>query len=73
MTPRNPENSSDLDVQSKSLQGIQDTLDGHTRAAAVSEPHSAPLPTPRRDESAESKLTLDRVEAYLKGPTAFSA
>ncbi len=73
MTPRNPENSSDLYVQRKPLQGIHETLDDPTRAAAVSQPHSAPVPAPRQDESADGKLALDRVEAYLKGPTAFSA
>ncbi|MXQ10336.1 hypothetical protein [Microvirga makkahensis] len=73
MTPRNPEDSSKSDVESRSLQDLHDPLDGRSRAAAAPEPDSPPVPALRQEESVEAKLTLDRLEAYMKGPTVFSA
>jgi hypothetical protein len=73
MTPRNPEDSSKADVQNKVLPDVHDTFRGDTHAAPVSKPHSTPILDPRQEEGGNTKLALDRVEAYLKGPTVFSA
>ena len=73
MTPRNPEDSPEVDLQNRGLQDIHDNLDGDAHAAPASDPHSTPAAISQQESTVDAKLVLDRVEAYLKGPTVFSA
>lgn len=73
MTPRNPEESSDMDLQNGALQDAHETINDTTHAAPVSAVRSTLPPASRPDEADDAKAARDRVEAYLKGPTVFSA
>jgi hypothetical protein len=73
MTPRNPEESPNMDPQNRVLRDIHDTINNAAHAAPASQPHGTPVPVSQQREAVDTKLPLDRVEAYLKGPTVFSA
>jgi len=73
MTPRNPEDSPEVDLQNRVLQDIRDTPNDDTHAAPACDPHSMPAATSQQESAVDTKLRLDRLEAYLRGPTVFSA
>ena len=72
MTPRKPPESPDDDMQSEILQAVHNALND-----------IAPVNTPAKDQPAaeadqakpsdETEVEIDRIEAYLRGPTAFTA
>ncbi|WP_134496355.1 hypothetical protein [Microvirga pakistanensis] len=73
MTPRNPEDRSTADLQNRSLQDKHDAPHDPTHAPADSEPRATPPAASLQGEDADAKIVLDRLEAYMKGPTVFSA
>ncbi|MEZ0169852.1 hypothetical protein [Microvirga sp. TS319] len=73
MSPRNPEEISDVDLRNEALQDTHGTT-GHNPQAAPDFKVFGPLaPVPRPGDKADTQASPDRVEAYLKGPTVFSA
>ncbi|WP_414473518.1 hypothetical protein [Microvirga sp. M2] len=73
MSPRNPEEISDVDLRNEALQDIHGTTDHAHQAAPNFKVYGPFAPAPRPDDRADAQTSADRVEAYLKGPTAFSA
>lgn len=73
MSPRSPEESTEEDLQNKVLQAIQDAIneDKNTPVAPVEQDVAAP--DTGADQKLDTKVELDRVETYLKGPTVFAA
>lgn len=71
MTPRNPDENSEEHMQKQVLQAIHDALNLET--AADPAPQGAPALSASQEVTPETKVELDRVEIYLKGPTAFTA
>jgi hypothetical protein len=70
MTSRHPPESSDDDEQIKRLQDLHKALHGTTPA------NKQPAPNAKQDSPhlvTAEEAELDRMEAYLKGPTAFTA
>ncbi|MBF9194450.1 hypothetical protein [Microvirga terrestris] len=72
MAPRHPPESSDDDEQIKHLQALHKSLKEST---AIDK-----LPVPETEQDApglvkaeDVEVELDRMEAYLRGPTAFTA
>ena len=70
MTPRNPKESSDRDSQTGGLQDVHETVKD---AGPVSKVRGTLLPDSRPEEADDAKSARDRVEAYRRGPTVFSA
>ena len=70
MTSRQPPESSDDDEQIKRLQDLHKALHGVTPAHEEPDP-KAERNTPRPVQ--EEEVELDRIQAYLRGPTAFTA
>jgi len=72
MTPRKPPESPDEEMQSEILQAVHNALNDIT-----------PIHDPAQDQPAaeadqakpsdETEVEIDRIEAYLRGPTAFTA
>ncbi len=76
MTPRKPPVTPDDDVQSEILQAVHDALNDPTplndpvEDQPVAETQNA---APRLVKADEVEVEIDRMEAYLRGPTAFTA
>ena len=72
MSPRQPPESPDDDTQRPLPQPAQDALDD---TAALTDPAGEDgVPEARQAEPAdETAVEIDRIAAYLKGPTAFTA
>ncbi|MBQ0821038.1 hypothetical protein HPT29_006785 [Microvirga terrae] len=76
MTPRLPPENPDNDEQSELLQAVHralndlapvnDPVEPLPVAPAKPDLHAAPSPD-------ETEVEIDRIEAYLRGPTAFTA
>ncbi|KLK93749.1 hypothetical protein AA309_06890 [Microvirga vignae] len=73
MTPRNPEESPEETTQDEVLQAINEVLSHDTEAPVVSVPENTPVLNAQPKETPDTKVELDRIELYLRGPTAFSA
>lgn len=73
MSPRNPEEISDVDLQNEARQDIHGTTDHAPQAQPELKVYGPVAPSPRPDDRADTQTSPDRVEAYLKGPTVFSA
>lgn len=73
MTPRNPDEITEEEVQDKVLQAIHNALnvDMGDIADPTQQKATALEKEPKKEHDVE--VELDRVEAYLKGPTAFTA
>ncbi len=75
MTPRQPPDNANDSPQDESLPNDRDALDG---SAPANDP-AKPRPTAERQDAAQpdhadrTQVEIDRIEAYLRGPTAFSA
>jgi hypothetical protein len=76
MTPRQPPESPDDDVQSELLQAVHNALNDIT---PINDPSDV-LPVIERQQDVpaaaaadENEVEIDRIEAYLRGPTAFTA
>jgi hypothetical protein len=75
MTPRQTDETSEDDVQNQILQAIHEALND----SSEDETPLARMPqagSPQAHEqagAADTRVELDRAEAYLRGPTAFSA
>ena len=70
MAPRQPPESSDDDEQIKHLQALHKSLKGSTAIDKL------PVAEIKQDEphlATAEEVELDRMEAYLRGPTAFTA
>ncbi len=72
MCARSPEDSREEDMQNKMLHPSHDGLNKEARGLAAPEHRPSVLPA-RQDEAPDTKVELDRVELYLKGPTVFTA
>jgi hypothetical protein len=76
MTPRHPPESPDDDKQSELLRAVHRALNDIT---PVSDPaHEQPetgndAPRLVKDHEVDAEAEHDRIEAYLRGPTAFTA
>ncbi len=76
MAPRKPLENPDDDMQSEILQAVHDALND---TSALNEPLED-LPVVATQQAAphalkadDVEVELDRIEAYLRGPTAFTA
>ncbi|MGF9763886.1 hypothetical protein AAII07_53110 [Microvirga sp. 0TCS3.31] len=70
MTSRQPPESLDDDEQIKRLQALHKAQNGTTPA------YKKPVPKAEQNEPrlvTSEEVELDRIEAYLRGPTAFTA
>jgi hypothetical protein len=70
MAPRHPPESSDDDEQIKHLQALHKSLKESTAIDKL------PVPEIKQDEPhlvTAEEVEIDRIEAYLRGPTAFTA
>ncbi|QRM30717.1 hypothetical protein [Microvirga sp. VF16] len=76
MTPHLPPESPDDDVQSELLQAVHKALNDLT---PINDPvEEQPLTETQQDVQPsaspdETEVEIDRIEAYLRGPTAFTA
>jgi hypothetical protein len=76
MSPRLPPESPDDDAQSELLQAVQDALNDLTPLTDPTD--EQPLTETRPDvhpstSPDETEVEIDRIEAYMRGPTAFTA
>ncbi len=72
MTPRQPPEGPDDDMQSEILQAVHNALND---IAPVNNP-AEDKPATETDQAKptdETEVEIDRIEAYLRGPTAFTA
>ncbi|SCZ08868.1 hypothetical protein [Microvirga guangxiensis] len=70
MNARNPEDSPEEDVRKKGLRIVNDEM----RGPSLPQHQGAPVvPQACQDKAPDTKVELDRVEIYLKGPTVFTA
>lgn len=72
MTPRQPPESPDNDEQSEILQAVHKALN---EIAPVNDPiEDQPLTETQQVEAVDKNdVEIDRIEAYMRGPTAFTA
>ena len=72
MTPRQPPESPDNDEQSEILQAVHKALN---EIAPVNDPiDDQPLTETQQVEAVDKNdVEIDRIEAYMRGPTAFTA
>jgi hypothetical protein len=76
MSPRLPPESPDDDAQSELLQAVHQALNDLSPISdpaeelplAEAQPDAQPSASPN-----ENEVEIDRIEAYLRGPTAFTA
>lgn len=76
MSPRLPPESPDDDAQSELLQAVHSALNdfapltdpAEEQPLAETQPDAQLSPSPD-----ETQVDIDRVEAYMRGPTAFTA
>lgn len=73
MTPRNPEESPDETTQDKVLQVPHEARKDEVNAQAKPVQRDEPVLVVHQEATSDTKVELDRVEIYLKGPTVFSA
>lgn len=73
MAPRNPKEKHQEDVQKEAPQAIDNTFNNTPEAPVDPVQHSVPLVDPQQEEALDTRVELDRLEIYLKGPTAFTA
>ncbi len=71
MTPRQPPESPD-DMQSEILQAVHNALNDITPVHDPANELPARETQPAKP-SDETEVEIDRIEAYLRGPTAFTA
>ena len=69
MTPRKPPEHPDDEMQDEILQAVHDALNDF---AALSDP-AAEQPLAGTQHAEDVAVEIDRIEAYLRGPTAFTA
>ncbi|WP_243371281.1 hypothetical protein [Microvirga solisilvae] len=72
MTPRNPDASTEETVQEELLQAVHEALTDEASLHAAQAEQDASVPSVTKTEP-DTRVELDRVETYLKGPTVFSA
>lgn len=72
MTPRNPGASPEETAQEEILQAVHEALTDEASIQAVQAEQAALAPSDTKMEP-DTKVELDRIETYLKGPTVFSA
>ena len=72
MIPRQPPESPDDDEQSELLQAVNAALNDITPVYDPAEAQPA-TETQQAKPSDETEVEIDRIEAYLRGPTAFTA
>jgi len=72
MTPRQPPESPDDNMQSELLQAVHNALNDITpvKDPAENQPVRETKPAKPSDET---EVEIDRIEAYMRGPTAFTA
>jgi hypothetical protein len=76
MTSRKPPERPDDDVQSEILQAVHDALNDLAPLKDPAEDQPAAEtqnPVPHLVKADEVEVEIDRMEAYLRGPTAFTA
>jgi len=77
MSPRQPPESPDKDMHSEILQAVHDALNDITPINDPTDGHQPlkemPQDAPRLVKENDIDVELDRIEAYLRGPTAFTA
>ncbi|WP_445504493.1 hypothetical protein [Microvirga sp. G4-2] len=73
MTVRNPEEGPDETKRDKVLQAINEALDENTDMPAEGLGQNTPALDAPQEAALDTKVKLDRVETYLRGPTVFSA
>ncbi len=75
MTPRKPPENPD-DMQSEILQAVHDALNDLTPLNDPAEDQPAAETqnaAPHTAKAEDVEVEIDRIEAYLRGPTAFTA
>jgi hypothetical protein len=72
MTPRQPPESSDDDEQIKHLQALHKALQESTAIDKLPVPETG-QDAPGLVKAEDVEVEIDRMEAYLRGPTAFTA
>ncbi|MEE1609721.1 hypothetical protein [Microvirga sp. CF3016] len=72
MIPRQPPESPDDDEQSELLQAVNAALNEITPINDPAEVQPV-TETQQAKPSDETEVEIDRIEAYLRGPTAFTA
>jgi hypothetical protein len=70
MTPRNPDERPEEDPRDKDPQAVHDE---HAHASGEQTSPSASDLASSLEEAPETKVEIDRLALYLKGPTAFTA
>lgn len=73
MTPRNPEDSPEETTQDKVLQATNEALVEKTDVPAEPAQQNTPVLEAPQKAVPDTKVELDRIETYLRGPTVFSA
>jgi hypothetical protein len=73
MTPRNPEESPEKITQDKVLPATNDALNENTDVPTEPARQNTPVLDAPQEAVPDTKVELDRIETYLRGPTVFSA
>jgi hypothetical protein len=75
MSSRSPEDTRENDTQDKKLHAVPEVLgEAHaSKETTIPTDKKASTDEAKKVEFVETTVELDRVAAYLKGPTAFSA
>jgi hypothetical protein len=73
MTVRNPEESPDETKRDKVLQAINEALNENLGVPAEPAQQNTPVLDAPQEAAPDTKVELDRVKTYLRGPTVFSA
>jgi hypothetical protein len=74
MTPRQPPDNASDSPQDESLPKDRDALDGGpANDSAKPRPAAERQDAAQPDDADRTQVEIDRIEAYLRGPTAFSA
>lgn len=81
MTPRQPQENADEEVQNEILQAVHEALDDPAQVKTLADDQllaatqqDAPLlQEVKEPAAADARVEIDRIEMYLKGPTAFTA
>jgi hypothetical protein len=72
MTPRQPPDKTEDDKQSELLRAIHRSINDLTPVKEQPAPRTE-QDAPRLVQPEDVEVELDRIEAYLRGPTAFTA
>ena len=70
---RNPQDSPEENAQNNVLQPFHDALGSEKPELIGPRRHDAPVFQTEPERALDTKVELDRLEAYLKGPTVFTA